>query len=68
MSLGKAEDEWKKALDEWENCKNNNKKERDNSMLELNNVELPEEKNREIQRKFKFLKMQEHKQSFQEHD
>ena len=56
MSLGEAEDEWQKEFDEGENYKINNKKERDNSILDFHDAELTEEKEKEKTNKSKVLK------------
>ena len=55
-SLREAEEKWKKALDEWEKYKQKKKNERDNKMLELHDVELPEETEKEKTKKSKVLK------------
>ena len=49
---------WQKALDEWENYKHDNKKERDNELLEIYNVESLEETEEEKTKKSKVLKKQ----------
>ena len=56
-SLREAEEKWEKALDEWEKCKQKKKKERDNAMLELHDVELLEETEKEKTKKSKVLKI-----------
>ena len=47
MGIGESEEEWEKDLDELEKYKQNKKEERDNKMLELHEVELPEDAEKE---------------------
>ena len=43
MSIEEAEEEWQNAVDEWKKHKQNEKKERDDGMLEFHEVEFPED-------------------------
>ena len=57
MSIGEAEEKWQKALDELKNCMQNKKKEMDDRMLEIHEVELLEETEKEKTKSAKCSKM-----------